>query len=291
MNDNFEENIHFITVSKAAKRFGVSSLRLRLAAAQNLIPSKRDNEGQLRLDINQIQSSDFLETKVDLKAIEVFDLIFDEVEELQVQLKKTEQENSKLKELAFKQSEVIDRAEAKLSNEYLAKKKVFSLLEKAIHLLEENALTDRQKENLSQRALNLCQLATEKFEKSNLLSKTFQSMLERALTAAEEKSKDYRNNLVVLSGTTDKAMDTLETAIERAELEKSNAEKSNVLLDKALLVGEKLEAKLKEKEQNLKKNQTSLEQALAISERAVNLSENKPLKKKKPSFLRFLLGV
>ncbi len=102
----------FLPVAAAAERLGVSRLKVREAAARNLIPSRRDNENKLRLDLSGTPLPDLSEIGIrsDVPPAMLMDVLFDELEELHAELAGAAVERSALRDLADRQAEALDRA-------------------------------------------------------------------------------------------------------------------------------------------------------------------------------------
>ncbi len=108
--------VQFLTIPEGAAHLGVSGLRLREAALRGTVPSQRDNQGQLRVDLTGLRALPELpKGAAPLAADDVLGLLFDEVEDLQDALGSKVQEVARLSDLVERQGQAIEKADKALS--------------------------------------------------------------------------------------------------------------------------------------------------------------------------------
>ena len=131
----------FLPVAEAAERLGVPRLKVREAAARKLIPSRRDNQNKLRLDLSGTSLPDLRKAKSDgdTPPEMLMDLLFDEIEELHADLADAAAERSALRDLVGRQADALDRAAERMERDAGQKARLSSLLERALNHLEAGA--------------------------------------------------------------------------------------------------------------------------------------------------------
>ncbi len=112
MNKGRAANGHqFLPIGEAALLLGVNRLRLREAIAKGLVQSRRDNEGRCRVDLTS--APDDLEKAMALTPTEpaaLIDALFDEVEELQLQVDERDGHLDRMQSLIERQDGVLERS-------------------------------------------------------------------------------------------------------------------------------------------------------------------------------------
>jgi hypothetical protein len=101
----------WLTLDEAAARLGVSRLRLREAIAARLFKARRDNRGSWRVLLEGDLTG--LETRVkaaQLPAETLLELLFDEIEEMNLLLAERDASLERLGAVAARQHEMLDRA-------------------------------------------------------------------------------------------------------------------------------------------------------------------------------------
>ncbi|MGI9493065.1 MAG: hypothetical protein ACR2QF_11765 [Geminicoccaceae bacterium] len=161
----------FLSVAAAAERLGLSRLKVREAAARNLIPSRRDNQDKLRLDLSRRPLPDLGDGAMgeDAPPAMLMDLLFDEIEELHADLADAEMERTALRDLAGRQAEALDRAADRMERDAAQKARLSTLLDRALsagerlelgiaerdRTIEHRNATIEQSLNMSERAVVL----------------------------------------------------------------------------------------------------------------------------------------
>jgi hypothetical protein len=100
---------NWISLEDAARRLGVSRLRIREAIAAEQLPARRDNRGfwQVSLDKNFDAKGRFESERLDPEAL--VELLFDEIEEVNLVLADREASLERLNAVASRQQEMIAR--------------------------------------------------------------------------------------------------------------------------------------------------------------------------------------
>lgn len=276
--------LQFLTVAAAAERLGVSRLRLREAAAAGAIPSQRDNEGRLRLDLTGVTLGDVARPAADT----LVDLLFDEVEELQAELAARGAEVAALSDLAGRQDAALAAAEAALSQGAADLARLGAVLDRAMAHLEADVAARERLAGVTERALD--RLDDTGAQLAGSLSQTarFEALAARALDAAEAARRP--GDAGALGAAADRALALLDDALGRAETEQRRGAETEALLDRALAAGERMEQDLATQAQTITRQQSAVEAALAVSERAVAVAGQAKHAPRK-GFFRRLFGI
>lgn len=287
MTQNTQTNTAFLTVDEAAARLGTSRLRVREAVARGLLASRRDNEGRLRVDL---PDSLRLPTDAvsDLAPDDIVTFLFDDIEELEVQLGERDAQITRLITLVEGQDAALGESDAKLTEARAALEKVEAqntkmsqMLDQALAHLEAGAAEARDKTtkltDVSDRALQALGAAVTRAETGEAQTQRMGGLLERAMTLAEDGQSSH--------AVTDKALGMLDAALLRAEAAQVSAAKAEAATERAREALARREAALADREKQL---QASLD----LSERAAALatSMGRPDRPRR-GFLRRLLGI
>lgn len=287
-----QDGLQFLSVSDASQKLGISRLRLREAAARGLIPSKKDNEGRLRLDLTEIlERESQLEGGTTLPAEALLDMLFDEVEELQGEIGARDKQIEALSDLAGRQAEALDRAEAALAKVETQNTELHGLLDRALEHLDTDITARERLKGLSERALTLLEGTGNQLEDSLQQTARFEALLERALYMAEAAGTASDKDALALGVTADRALTLLDEALAQVEGQEATGRRAEDLLGRALAAGEQLERDLAERDAVIAKQETTMEAALAVSERAVALASGAQANGERRSFWRRLLGI
>ena len=132
--DRGNTGFEFLTVGEAARHLGVSRLRVRQAVAADLVMGRRDNEGNLRIDLSAAigRNADLDLSGATVDAPALMDLLFDEVEELRALLNAKDAETRELTLLAGRQSSAIETADRVLEHSERHRIRLRDLLDRAL---------------------------------------------------------------------------------------------------------------------------------------------------------------
>lgn len=281
-----DSGLQFMTVAEAAELLRVNSMTLRSAAVRGLIPSKRDNEGRLRLDISGVRTSGdalVIPESAKLAPTEMIDILFDEVEELQSDLQDRDEQIVRLLDVSGRQAGAIDNAGRALDEAEHKQTRLSVMLDRALSHLEAGADREARLTNLSGRSANLLDATGDRLEQSLSQSGRFEQLLERAMRiAAEGSNGDGASE--AMTAAVDRAMLMLDDALNRAEQGQSSAKKASELLDRALSTAERIEDQVQERDRRIEQQGTALETALSMSERAVALADQNTRPKRRGWF-------
>jgi DNA repair exonuclease SbcCD ATPase subunit len=277
-----DSGLQFLTVAQAADLLRINRMTLRSAAVRGMIPSKRDNEGRLRLDITHInRAGDTLHVpeSAKLAPTEMIDILFDEVEELQSDLQERDEFVARLQEISERQSSAMDDADRALDEAERNQVRLSALLDRALLHLEAGAERQATFASLSEQSAHLLDAAGDRLEKSLRQSGQFENLLERAINIATDGSKGSGAEVEAMSIAVDRAMLLLDVAMSRAEQGQTTTRTASTLLEHALTTAERLEVQVQERDQRIERHGAAFDTVLSMSERAVVLAE----KEKRPS--------
>jgi hypothetical protein len=271
-----DSGLQFLTVAQAAELLRVNRMTLRSAAVRGIIPSRRDNEGRLRLDITGVTGTGdklVVPESAKLAPAEMIDILFDEVEELQTDIQERDESIGLLLGISERQSSAIDGAGHALDEAERRQACLSSLLDRALLHLEAGAERETKFASLSDRSAQLLDATGDRLEKSLIQSGRFENLLERAMKVAADGSKGSGGEAEAMSIAVDRAMLLLDAAVNRAEQEQTTKRAASTLLDRALSTAERLEDQVQKRDQSIERQGAAFETVLAISERAVALAE------------------
>ena len=287
-----QSGIQFLSVAKAAKRLGVSRIKIREGAARGIIPFQRDNENRLRLDLSGL-SGDVLDRaagNVDQTAL--MNLLFDEIEELHDDLHARTAEVAALSNIASRQADALDSAASQMDQDAADKARLSDLLERALAHLEtsEGERGNARLADVSDRALTALEATGDRLESSLSQNARFDALLERALEYAAIGKAAEAADAKAMGVTAERALQMLDSAISDAEQSHHTVARTGDMLDRALQAGERLEGQIAERDREIENKTATVEKVLEMSERAVALAGvNEPAPRKR-SFWQWLLG-
>ena len=201
MNTSNKDGLQFMSIVDGARHLGVSSLRLRTAALQGLVPARRDNKGHIRVDLSTVSAlPEDSDRAKPLAPAQLMSLLFDEIEDLHGALAQKDAEIAALTTLVERQDNALERAVAVPTGNDVA---LTTLLDRAMALLETQQDSARQVETTSQmldRALTL---------------------LDRTQSAAEARGAEVEAELGTTKDQLEQTMALSERAIERIAAGKS----------------------------------------------------------------------
>ncbi len=201
-----DTGLHFLKVAEGARHLGVSGIRLREAALRGLIPSQRDNEGALRVDLSNVDSLPTTKAPA-LAETDLLDILFDEIEELQSALSRKEEDVAGLTGLVKRQGAALARAEAALDPSATTQREaeMQGLLDRALALLEVQQGADQETSALrgsAEKAMNLLERALKRAEEVE--------------ARAQERADALTSELEAAHTQLEKTMALSERAIEQA---------------------------------------------------------------------------
>ncbi len=231
----------FLPISEAALLLGVNRLRLREAIVKGLVKAQRDNEGRYRVDLTS--APDDLEKAMAQCPTEpsaLIDALFDEVEEMQLQIDERDGHLDRMQSLIERQDGVLHRS--------------IELLEKYRNEVARGsgASTPEALAGVSERAMSMLDEVTGKLESTLAENERYRGLVARAVSFSEEWSK-----------ATDARAERLTDAADRA------VQKLGGLVDRALAAGQLLEREVGEAREKLQRQEQVVGKVLDISERAV----------------------
>ncbi len=105
----------FLPLAEAARRLGLTRLKLREAIAKGVIPARRDNQGRFRVDMEALPDDLPAAMRGAEAAPEaLMSALFDEIEELSADLEGSQEMVDRLAGLAGAQADALDRVTAAL---------------------------------------------------------------------------------------------------------------------------------------------------------------------------------
>ncbi len=283
----------FLRVGAAADILGVSVFRLREAVAAGLVRARRDNEGNLRIDLSGI-NPERVGKEIEHQAARVagpdlIDLLFDEIEELRTSLSASDAQVAALSDLATRQAAAIDQSRAMLDDMAAREDRMKALLDRAMTNLEGDAAGQERLSRVSEAALTLLDQTGDRLEVSLGQSVEFERLLTRALDLSEAAKAVDENQTEVLSSATDQALTLLDGAMDQAEDGRAMTSQTNQTLERAMAAGVRLEQELVGRDETIKRQQGAMDRALGISERAVAMVSDVPQPRPR-SFWGWLTG-
>jgi hypothetical protein len=248
----------FLPISEAALLLGVNRLRLREAIVKGLVKAQRDNEGRYRVDLTS--APDDLEKAMAQSPTEpsaLIDALFDEVEEMQLQIDERDGHLDRMQSLIERQDGVLHRS--------------IELLEKYRDVVARGsgASTPEALAGVSERAMSMLDEVTGKLESTLAENERYRGLVARAVSFSEEWSKATDARAERLTDAADRAMNLLERALPEGESKAEAVQKLGGLVDRALAAGQLLEREVGEAREKLQRQEQVVGKVLDISERAV----------------------
>jgi Tfp pilus assembly protein FimV len=243
MNKGRAANGHqFLPIGEAALLLGVNRLRLREAIAKGLVQSRRDNEGRCRVDLTS--APDDLEKAMAQTPTEpaaLIDALFDEVEELQLQVDEREGHLDRMQSLIERQDGVLERS--------------IDILEKyRDEMMRREAQAPEALAGVSERAMSMLDEVTGKLESTLQENERYRELLARAVNSSEAWSHV-------------------------GEANGEAVEKLGSLVDRALKAGQLLEQEVAQTRNKLDRQGEIVGKVLEISERAVSVANQQPTRR------------
>ena len=284
--------LQFLSVAEAAERLGVSRVKVRDAAARGLIPSKRDNENRLRLDLSGLQAEalDGAGRRVDQTSL--MNLLFDEIEELHDALEGRTAEVQALRGIADRQADALDEAALRIERDAADKARLSDLLERALAHLETGTQSGDtvRLADVSERALTALEETGDRLEDSLSQTARFDALLERALEYAALGRAADGADAAAMGATAERAMKMLEAAVSEAETSRRTALQAGDMLGRALQAGERLEQQIAARDREIETKTATVEKVLEMSERAVALAGAEAPTPRRRGFWHWLTG-
>lgn len=286
-----DDRVQFLTVGEAAVRLGLSRMRIREAAASGVLPSLRDNEGRLRIDLSGIarNGADVAPSSPDTDPKTLISLLFDEIEDLQADIAADKVRERQLTDLAARQAGALDRAEAALDDAEAAKRRLSDLLDRALQHLEDDLSARERLSGVADRATGLLEGTGDRLETSLAQSARFERLLARALEVAETAGQGGGDEALEVA--VDKAISLLDQATGRAEAAQVAGRQTEGMLERALAAGERLEREVADRDARIAEQAETVDSVLALSERAVAIAGEGTGQAKKRGFFRRLFGL
>jgi hypothetical protein len=221
VRDTASNKPDFLRIGAAADLLGVSRLRLREAVACGLIPARRDNEGNLRVDLSNANadrlSRDMARMTGRIEGPALVDLLFDEIEELQDNAPTDSAQVHALTDLVTRQAAVIERSEGLLSDMAHREGRMLDLLQRAMALHEVSRTgSDGQAQALGatvDQAFTLLGRAVREAEQTRAAASQATDLLGRAMDAGER----LEGELAARDGVISQQDHALERAVDISE--------------------------------------------------------------------------
>jgi len=293
----------FLTIDETAALLGITAADLRQGIACGLVPIRRDNQGALRIHRAEVPE-DLLEqivrSEVDPR-LHVESLV-DEVSMLRGQLKVDNELRLRLEQLLEQQAMTLARSAAVLDQNESDIAKLKALLESSMQMLDRfnhsagaagvttSAIPSAVHENTPDRnAAEEANEASTKLQKSEAENARLQALLQRAMTAIEASGNLPDTHHTQLSGTTDKAMQLLERAVNDAEDAKSDVVRMSALMDRALNTSARIESEIDQRNALIDKQHELMNRLVSVSEQSIGTPRERA--KRKRTLWQRLWGV
>lgn len=114
MDRGRDNSASFLPLAEAAERLSISRLKLREAIANGAVPARRDNQGEWRVDLTDIQSFPHQDNGIETTPDVLMGLLFDEIEALCLELQNSSSLTERLTGLAGAQHVALEKATAAL---------------------------------------------------------------------------------------------------------------------------------------------------------------------------------
>jgi len=293
----------FLTIDETAALLGITAADLRQGIACGLVPIRRDNQGALRIHCAEVPE-DLLEqivrSEVDPR-LHVESLV-DEVSMLRGQLKVDNELRLRLEQLLEQQAMTLAKSAAVLDQNESDIAKLKALLESSMQMLDRfnhsagtagvttSAIPSAVHENTPDRnAAEEANKASIKLQKSEAENARLQALLQRAMTAIEASGNLPDTHHTQLSGTTDKAMQLLERAVNDAEDAKSDVVRMSALMDRALNTSARIESEIDQRNALIDKQHELMNRLVSVSEQSIGTPRERA--KRKRTLWQRLWGV
>jgi excisionase family DNA binding protein len=284
--------MQFLSVAEAAERLGVSRVKVREGAARGLIPSKRDNQNRLRLDLSDLTGDVFDRAEGSVDQTALMNLLFDEIEELHDDVLSRSAQVDALCSIANRQADALDSAASQMEQDDADKAHLSDLLARSLAHLEasEGDRGTARLADVSDRALSALEVTGDRLENSLSQNARFDALLERALDYAAIGKAAEAADAKAMGATADRALQMRDGAISDAEKSHQTVARTGDMLDRALQAGERLEGQIAERDREIENKTATVEKVLEMSERAVALAGAHEPAPHKRSFWQWLVG-
>ena len=182
------DGLHFLTVLEGADHLGVSTLKLREAAMLGLVPSQRDNEGRLRVDLTGLTTLPPKRRQA-LAADVMLGMFFDEIEDLHDALARKTGEVTELGDLGARQGDALTRAGQALPDGPSGREaELTGLLDRAMKILEMQGSADGDTDRLrasTDKAMDLLDRAMQRGDAIEAELGATRTQLDQALSLSE----------------------------------------------------------------------------------------------------------
>jgi hypothetical protein len=131
--DAKSDSVSFLGLTEAADRLGISRLKLREAIAKAVVPARRDNLGEWRVDLTGIADLSRQIKEVEIDPEVLMTLLFDEVEALTAERDSAIVDRDRLGTIAGR---ALDAAEAQSKALGGPTERAFGLLDRTVAALE-----------------------------------------------------------------------------------------------------------------------------------------------------------
>ena len=234
----------FLPLAEAARRLGVSRLKLREAAVKGVVPSRRDNEGRLRVDLSAAPPDVTRAAEaVHAAPAALIEALFDEIEELQADLADRTETVARFADLAGRQQEALERAAEALETSQRETARLAGLLDRALDLaqmLEGRGGADPAAE----RALELLEETAAALEASRAESARLAALTARAVAHADAAAAAAETRGAGLAAAADRALALADRATRELESARADSARAAALLARATDTAERLEAEV-----------------------------------------------
>ena len=131
-----DRNTSFLPLSEAAERLGLSRLKLREAIAKGVLPARRDNQGDWRVDLTGINDLVHSVKGIQVDPDVLMGLLFDEIEALSTDLDSALTERDQFAQLTDRAMIAAEHAQAQTSALRQTTDRAFELLDRTTSALE-----------------------------------------------------------------------------------------------------------------------------------------------------------
>ncbi|MEO1686369.1 MAG: hypothetical protein AAFU61_00520 [Pseudomonadota bacterium] len=238
------ERSDWLPLPAAAERLGVSRLKLREAVAKGVLPSRKDNEGRVRVDLSAApQDVRGAVSGVTAEPASLIGALFDEIEELQREVSDRTDTVARFADLAGRQQDALETAAAALERSQAESARLAGLLDRSLDLA---SAMDGRADPAADRALALLEETAAALEESRREGARLAALVGKAVDLADgasaraEAAADAR--VAGLRSAADRAMGLLERATTDLEAARAEAARAASLLGRATDAAARLEA-------------------------------------------------
>lgn len=151
----------FLTLAEAAERLGISRLKLREGIAKGVIAARRDNEGQWRVDLQDLPADvPRAVAAVTADPADLMHALFDEIADLGADLAQAQAMTTRIAALAGAQGEMIERLTDIVETRTLERDQLGRIADQALTAAEEAGGRATQLKVTADRAIGLLDRAT-----------------------------------------------------------------------------------------------------------------------------------